>query len=320
MKNQKEKRHTSLKVLLAGLFVLVLTLGLGVGAEAKAATSESSDKVTKKEVKAFAKKVQKANTVKKILKKHGSFSDKATSYELYASNDCAYFAVVGDNENMVYADKNLACQLSDYDKPEFSYLFNIAGKGDMYNTTFTYKCMDDEFEAKGLCEDTPISLVDNGETITFVSKLNKKNLKKLVESLKIEGEVSAAYHKVVVDAKTYEALEWSTYTEGNEDNPEFFASRYYGVPQPRDCSLIRMMAYRISREFMVVTVVRDAGTPNEFSMEIGMPKGSTVRVVMDGLDGKFYEDPECTKISTDWDYLSDVTLYFKSADADGTAE
>ncbi len=319
MKTQKEKRHTSLKVLLAVLFVLVLTLGFGVGAEAKAATSESSDKVTKKEVKAFAKKVQKANTVKKILKKYGSFSVKGTNYELYASNDCAYFATF-DDECMVYADKNLACQLSDYNRPEFSYLFNIAGKGDMYNTTFTYECMDDQFEAKGLCEDTPISLVDNGETITFVSKLNKKNLKKWLESLNIEGEVSAAYNRIVVDAKTYEALEWRTYTEGNEDNPEFLASRYYGEPQPRDCSLIKMMAYRVSKDFMVVTVVRDAGTPNEFSMEIGMPKGSTIRVVMDGLDGKFYEDPECTKISTDWDYLSDVTFYFKSADADGTAK
>lgn len=321
--SKNERKHGIAIKLLALLFTALLAIGFGTGVngvEAQASTSESSNTITKKEAKAFAKKVDKANDVKKILKKHDSFYIKANGFEVYASKDCAYFRNTESRDLTIYADKNMTCQLTEDEYPKFTYIFDPVKEGDMYYSTYAYRCMDVEFTAKRIYEDHPISLVNNGKTITFISKLNKKSKTDWLELMGIEGKVSAAYNRIVVDAETYKALEWSTYTEGHEDDPEGCVLYYYDAPLPEECTLLRQMAYRASSKVMSVTLVRDAGTENEYTRTMVIPVGSNISFLSEGLEQNFYADPEYTTLLDSWDCVSDITFYVKSLNADETTK
>ncbi len=281
-------------------------------AATKKAATEVVGKVTKKQAKKFAKKVLKANTVKKLLKKYDSVCCVGNRSVFWYDKDKAYYSGLVTGYS-VYADDDVICELAGDDDLAFRYRVDLESKDDKYHNTYSY--LSEEFTVSDILEDEPVYLINNGDTIEYCGKASKEHTAAWKEGSQIEGGADVSYSKLVVDAKTYEMISWTTYTEGNEDDPEQELFYYHDVPEVLECLVMSMFAKRQEYIMVKVTVVLDAGTENEYRREMTIPGNSDLVINHSGTDGIFYSDPECTKPFTEgWDTLSDLTLYLKSVE------
>ena len=278
-------------------------------AEMKAAT-EDVGKVTKKQAKKFAKKVLKANTVKKLMKKYDSVCCYGNRSIFWYDKDKAYYSGLLTGYS-VYADDDVICELAGDDELAFRYIVDLESKDDIHHNTYSY--LSEEFTVSDILEDEPVYLINNGDTIEYCGKLSKEHTANWKETSWIESEGDVAYSILVVDAKTYEMISWKTYTEGNEDDPEQEMFFYHNDPEILECAIMSMFAKRPEKMMVTATIVLDAGTEKEYRREMTIPANSCLVVRWFGTDETFYSDPECTKPVTEaWDRLIDITLYLKS--------
>ena len=283
-----------------------------VQAAAKKAATEDVGKVTKKQAKKFAKKVLKANTVKKLLKKYDSVCCYGNRNVFWYDKDKAYYSGLLTGYS-VYADDDVICELAGDDELAFRYIVDLESKDDIHHNTYSY--LSEEFTVSDILEDEPVYLINNGDTIEYCGKLSKEHTANWKETSWIESEGDVAYSILVVDAKTYEMISWKTYTEGNEDDPEQEMFFYHDDPEILECAIMSMFAKRPEKMMVKATIVLDAGTEKEYRREMTIPANSCLVVRGSGTDETFYSDPECTKPVTEaWDRLSDITLYLKSVE------
>ena len=295
-------------------FTQVQAAGKKTATEAadKETATEDVGKVTKKQAKKFAKKVLKANTVKKLLKKYDSVCCYGNRSIFWYDKDKAYYSGLVSGYS-VYADDDVICQLAGDENANFCYFVDLESKDDKYHNTYSY--LSEDFTISDIIEDEPVYLINNGDTIEYSGKISKEHTAIWKEECWIEGGGDVAYTKLVVDAKTYEIISWTTYTEGNEDDPEQQIFIFYDVPETIECAIMRMFAKRQEKMMVKATIVLDAGTEKEYRRELTIPANSGLVVNWAGTDGTFYSDPECTKpVTKAWDRLSDITLYLKSVE------
>ncbi len=293
---------------LAGMLLALAMVFTVFGSAGLTEAQAASGKVTKKKATSFAKKVVKANNHKKLLKNHKTVTYMNDGFITWYDKDSAYYNY-GESEYVVYADDDL---LFIFDGEEFVYAVDTVYKGDKYINT--YSDWYDYLTPANITEDEPVSLTQDGDYLVYVGKLSKENTAMWKEQNGIVSDAEYAYSIIYVGAKTYEIAYWATYTEGNEDNPEQWTAFYYDELEPAGSKIMEKMAKRTEKYTVKATIVRDAGTKNEYRKEMEIPANSGVIVYNEGTDLKFYEDPKCTKEATSWDRQSDFTRYLKSAE------
>ncbi len=328
--SEKKKMSLAGKILACAVLSFAFAIGFlaGVGnvgtkaaekaATAKADAGKSEKKVTKKEVKKFAKKVDKANDIEKMLKKHTSVYLEDAVNRLWVSRDMVYEANTRDDGRGFAGYANDECCVGLYftDPVRLCYWINLIPGADKYSITNVRDLINNNITYDEIMMSKPISLETVGDTIVYTCKLTKEDIEGYREVWGIFEGVQTAYSKFTVNAKTHELLEWTAYSEGNEENPENVVRIDYDVPEPFESKIVKSIALRDVYKTVKIKFTQDAGTENEISRELTVPANSDIMPQTINSDGNIYSDPECTKLMEgNWDYNSDLTAYLKSVEA-----
>ena len=327
--SEKKKMSLAGKILACAVLSFAFAIGFfaGVGnvgtkaaekvTTAKADAGKSEKKVTKKEVKKFAKKVDKANDIEKMLQKHTSVSFANSINRLWISRDMVYEANTRDDDRGFAGYANDECCVGLYftDPVSLCYWINLIPGADKYSITNVRILINNSITYDEIMMSKPISLETVGDTIVYTCKLTKEDIEGYREVWGIFEGVQTAYSKYTVNAKTYELLEWTAYSEGNEENPENVVRIDYDVPEPFESKIVRSIAFRDVYKTVKIKFTLDAGTENEICRELTVPANSDIMPYTINSDGNLYSDPECTKLMEGtWDFNSDLTAYLKSAE------
>ena len=154
------------------------------------------------------------------------------------------------------------------------------------------------------------SVVEAEEHITVVSSMDEKTLFKVV------GDENLKSYDVeyIMDAADYRLMNATAKFGYGDGSVVFDLECSYNQEMPEEIQAY--LAYKNQAEDLrSVTLVFQAGTPDENVEYLQVPKGMPVSIVLtEGTDENysFYSDAACTQRHVDTgDYTSDVTVYVK---------
>ena len=294
------------------VFTSLNAAGVGVkAAEKKTETKQKVSNPKKKEVRALAKKIAKANTVNRLIKKHKSVYVIDSEYVLWCSKKVSYTRA-NYYSYATYVDDNGSYTVG-WDPYLFRYDYIMAKGEDKHDYTYARFYIDDLFSKEELLLEKTVSIEYTDDTIIITRQFSEKSVDELEEEWDLAEITDPVYDVFEVDRNTYEIRSCYIYIK-EPDNILFDKTLYlYDVEEPAECSMLRAMGERPEQKMVKYTVVRDAGTENEIRKERSIPANSVVHIYAPGTDEKYYTDPECTDPLGEWDGLSDIVVYIKTA-------